>query len=152
MLSVERVRRVEACLAAGASHREASRQSGVSRGSIATIASGAWWQTYHRRREAQGARSAIPTGTGERRRCETCGAAVFGPCVACAVRRSGPAARCRGVVGAFASLGVELESPGELARYAAVRDRKQLGRHDGSPTITEAELWFVAEEEEGVEC
>ncbi len=85
MLSTETFRRIGELLARGElSQRAIARQVGVHRNTVGAIARGARPDYDAMRRVRQ--RREIPPPDGPQRRCPTCGALVYPPCVACRVR------------------------------------------------------------------
>jgi hypothetical protein len=82
MLSRTMIVEIERLAASGYSHRRIAIVVGVSRGSVANVLAG-----RHRKARHAGC-VAVPEidPTGERKRCDTCGASVYPPCLACWVR------------------------------------------------------------------
>ena len=85
MLSSETFQRIQELLARGElSQRAIARQVGVDRNTVGAIARGAR-PDYDALRRARRSREILPPD-GPKRRCPTCGALVYPPCVACRVR------------------------------------------------------------------
>ena len=79
MISEQIVNKIEVLFQAGKSQRAISRETGVSRDTIRRIVSGEREQVAPLRKKA-------PPYVRSARRCPDCGAMVFMPCRACAIR------------------------------------------------------------------
>jgi hypothetical protein len=121
MIPVEKLEEIRALLAEGKlSQRAIARKVGVSRGTVAAIASRK--RPCYERRLAED-----PSATSRRRgRCPTCRAIVLLPCLACLVRQLlAPGALRPLPPCAEEPLRLELR-PAEFRRYLQVRLRRQI--------------------------
>jgi hypothetical protein len=114
MYRSDRVEDIRRLLAEGKlSERAIAQQTGVSRGMVAAVARGS--------RPPQPA-DVSPEPLAVAHRCNECGANVYPPCIACAIRAMGEEASCRGRL-EVEPLGLNLR-PEHDERYRRVRRRK----------------------------
>lgn len=126
MLSTATYRQIQELLARGGlSQRAIARQLGVSRNTVGAIARGERLDYDAMRRVRE--RREVPSPDGPRRRCPTCGALVYPPCVACRVReelfRMARPNRPSEAPGDDRALNLALR-PEHRARYEQVRARR----------------------------
>ena len=107
------------------SQRKIARVTGVSRGSVAAIASGS-------RRDgnvpSSASDDAAAAPSGPPSRCRECGGLVYMPCLLCRLRKQRPRAATRGRSAAFSgSARLDLR-PEHRERYEEVRSRRLLNK------------------------
>jgi hypothetical protein len=133
MLKLDQVEEVKRLLGAGLSQRGTARVTGVSRGSVGSIASGEWDRMYAARLR-RAIKVNVQTHGGLPVRCPGCGGKVYMPCRTCRLRallasgrrRSGARRLVRDAEG-NGELAIKLREPDQRRRYQALRRQKEEG-------------------------